>query len=80
MGSPDEDNGSISLELKERVVVRLLPPESSAVKAVSQTVEISVGTLERWRAKVLARPSGDEALEISGPAGGGDRDSGDVNQ
>jgi hypothetical protein len=32
----------------------LLPPESSPVEAVSQTVGISVGTLERWRAEVLA--------------------------
>src|ERR1700735_5637128 len=50
-----------SLKFKERVVARLLPPESSAVEAVSQTVGISVGTLERWRAEVLAKPSGDEA-------------------
>ena len=48
-----------SLKFKERVVARLLPPESSAVEAVSQTVGISVGTLERWRAEVLAKPSGD---------------------
>jgi transposase len=27
----------------------------------AQTVGISVGTLERWRAEVLAKPSGDEA-------------------
>jgi transposase len=28
---------------------------------ISQTVGIRVGTLERWRAEVLAKPSGDEA-------------------
>ena len=50
-----------SQKFKERVVARLLPPESSPVEAVSQTVGISVGTLERWRAEVLAKPSGDEA-------------------
>ena len=50
-----------SLKFKERVVARLLPPESSPVDAVSQTVGISVGTLERWRAEVLANPAGDEA-------------------
>jgi transposase-like protein len=44
-----------SLKFKERVVARLLPPESSPVEAVSQTVGISVGTLERWRAEVLAK-------------------------
>jgi transposase len=50
-----------SQKFKERVVARLLPPESSPVEAVSQTVGIRVGTLERWRAEVLAKPSGDEA-------------------
>src|SRR4029077_7598878 len=48
-------------KFKERVVARLLPPESSPVDAVSHTVGISVGTLERWRAEVLANPAGDEA-------------------
>ena len=46
-------------KFKERVVARLLPPESSPLAAVSQTVGISVGTLERWRAEVLANPAGD---------------------
>jgi transposase len=46
-------------KFKERVVARLLPPESSPVAVVSQTVGISVGTLERWRAEVLANPAGD---------------------
>jgi hypothetical protein len=36
----------------------LLPPESSPVEAVSQTVGISVTTLERWR----ARDGGDEPV------------------
>ena len=36
------------------MVARLLPPESSAVEAVSQTVGIGVTTLERWRAEMLA--------------------------
>ena len=48
-------------KFKERVVARLLPPESSPVEAVSQTVGISVGTLERWRAEALAKPAGDQA-------------------
>jgi transposase len=48
-------------KFKERVVARLLPPESSAVEAVSQTVGISVTTLERWRAEMLASPAGDAA-------------------
>ena len=49
-----------SQKFKERVVARLLPPESSPVEAVSQMVGISVTTLERWRAECLAKPSGDE--------------------
>ena len=48
-------------KFKERVVARLLPPESSPVEAVSPAVGISAGTLERWRAEILAKPSGDEA-------------------
>ena len=48
-------------KFKERVVARLLPPESSPVEVVSQTVGISVGTLERWRAEVLAQTPGDQA-------------------
>src|SRR4029077_334611 len=49
-----------SQKFKERVVARLLPPESSPVEAVSQMVGISATTLERWRAECLAKPSGDE--------------------
>ena len=39
---------------KDRVVARLLPPESSAVDEVSRQVGISVAMLERWRAEALA--------------------------
>jgi transposase len=46
------------LEFKERVVARLLPPESSPVDEVSTKVGISVATLERWRAEFLTRASG----------------------
>jgi transposase len=46
-------------KFKERVVARLLPPESSPVDAVSQAVGISAATLERWRAEILAKASGD---------------------
>jgi transposase len=44
---------------KDRVVARLLPPESSAVNEVSRQVGIRVGTLERWRAEALANASGE---------------------
>ena len=39
---------------KDRIVARLLPPESSAVEVVSREVGVSVATLERWRADALA--------------------------
>jgi len=39
---------------KDRIVARLLPPESSAVDVVSREVGVSVATLERWRAAALA--------------------------
>ena len=37
-------------------MARLLPPESAAVEVVSCEVGVSVATLERWRAQVLAEP------------------------
>ena len=43
---------------KDRIVARLLPPESSSVEDVSHEVGISVSTLERWRAEALANGSG----------------------
>src|SRR5438270_1262142 len=43
---------------KDRIVGRLLPPESSAIDVVSREVGVSVATLERWRAAALASGSG----------------------
>ena len=42
---------------KDRIVARLLPPESSAIDVVSREAG-SVATLERWRAEALAGGSG----------------------
>jgi transposase len=39
---------------KDRIVARLLPPESSALELVSREVGVSVATLERWRADALS--------------------------
>ena len=50
---------------KDRVVARLLPPESSAVNIVSREVGVSIATLERWRADALATAAG----ERFGPGG-----------
>ena len=41
---------------RDRIVARLLPPESAAIEVVSHEVGVSVGTLERWRAQALAAP------------------------
>ena len=43
---------------KDRIVARLLPPESAAIEVVSREVGISIATLERWRAEALANGSG----------------------
>ena len=50
---------------KDRVVARLLPPESSSVEHVSREVGVSVATLERWRADALANGSGDRLEAVS---------------
>jgi transposase len=42
---------------KDRIVARLLPPESAAIDLVSREVGVSVATLERWRADALANGS-----------------------
>ena len=44
---------------KDRIVARLLPPESAAVEVVSREVGVSVATLERWRADALANGAGE---------------------
>jgi transposase len=41
---------------RDRIIARLLPPESAAIEVVSREVGVSVGTLERWRAQALAAP------------------------
>jgi transposase len=43
---------------KDRIVARLLPPESAAIEVVSREVGVSVATLERWRAEALANGPG----------------------
>jgi len=43
--------------MKDQVVTRLLPPESLAIAALSQTEGISVTTLEPWRGEALTEPA-----------------------
>ena len=45
-------------QFKDKVVARLLPPQSSPVETVSAGIGIGVGTLERWRVEALARAAG----------------------
>jgi len=47
--------------MKDRVVARLLPPESLPIETLSQEVGISVTTLERWRGEALTRPARERA-------------------
>jgi transposase len=46
---------------KDRVVARLLPPESAELDEVSRAVGLSVTTLLRWRADAVSATSGDRA-------------------
>jgi transposase-like protein len=41
---------------RDRIVARLLPPESAAIDVVSRETGVSIGTLERWRSQTLAAP------------------------
>lgn len=45
-------------EYKDRVVARLLPPESAPVERVSAEVGVSASTLERGLAEALESASG----------------------
>ncbi len=47
---------------KDRIVPRLLPPESSAVDVVSREVGVSVAMLERWQADALSNGAGDRCV------------------
>src|SRR3954465_12606204 len=58
LGARSLESGSIRTSVQDRIVARLLPPESSSVGHVSREVAISVATLERWRADALANGSG----------------------
>jgi len=42
---------------RNRVVARLLPPESANVGAVAKEIGVSVQTLERWREEAQSRPA-----------------------
>jgi hypothetical protein len=48
-------------QFKERVVARLLPPESGELEEVSREVGVGVETLGRWRREALSRPTRERA-------------------
>ena len=43
-------------QFRDRVVARLLPPESASAEVVSREVGVTVQTLERWRSEALLEP------------------------
>ena len=51
---------------KDRVVARLLPPESASLEELSREAGVGVGTLERWREEVQSRPARGRAWTASG--------------
>ena len=42
---------------KDRVVARVLPPESAAVDVVAREIGVTPGTLQRWREAALSKPA-----------------------
>jgi len=44
---------------KTKALARLLPPESASIERVSQELNISRATLERWRSEALSAPTRD---------------------
>ena len=46
---------------KDRVVARLLPPESAAAQVVSREVGVGEQTLQRWLSEALSRPARERA-------------------
>ena len=46
---------------KDRVVARLLPPESASVDEVAREVGVGAQTLERWLSDALSRPARERA-------------------
>jgi transposase len=57
-GRRKQDVARYGQAYKERIVGRLLPPESAALDVVSREVGVSMATLERWRAQALADRAG----------------------
>ncbi len=52
-GAPSNGRPYRDQAFRDRIVARLLPPESAAIEVVSREVGVSVGTLERLGAQAL---------------------------
>jgi transposase-like protein len=50
---------------RDRVVARLLPPESASVDEVSREVGVDAQTLERWLSDALSRPARERAWTVA---------------
>ena len=46
---------------KNKVVAKLLPPNTASIEELSREVGVSVDTLERWRAQALTTPARERA-------------------
>ena len=74
MGARGHGHVPLRTSHKDRVVARLLPPESAEVDEVSRAVGLSVTTLLRWRAEAVAAssvpnlvgPHADEVINVLG--------------
>ena len=50
---------------RNRIVARLLPPESANVRLVAEEVGVTMQTMERWREEVQSRPARAQAWTAS---------------
>ena len=50
---------------KNKVVAKLLPPNTASIEEVSREVGVSVDTLERWRAQALTTPARERAWSVA---------------
>ena len=50
---------------KNKVLAKLLPPNTATLEQVSQEMGVSIDTLERWRAQALTTPARERAWSAS---------------
>jgi transposase len=52
-------------EFKNKVIAKLLPPNTASLEEISREVGVSTATLERWRAESLTMPARERAWSAS---------------